>query len=818
MSAGSCLTGLEAMAKIDPERAAAARAMYEERLAEYAASGSREAAEALASRDLLDAMERQLTRKDFLAATAAKVRQRMLEEMGTYRGEGGLGGNRGNGGPGGGLDPRAGRGFFDHDPRAPYSNLEGRRKAVLGDAQRLMDQLMADHHAGFMGKVRNRAQMSDIGRELFGESTGNADAAAMASSWRRAAEYLRQRFNQAGGDIGFRADWGLPQAHDWKAIRAAGFDEWRDFIVPRLDLARMIDTDTGRPMTAAKLNSILPAIFDDIRSQGAASRTPGSKPGGSSAWANRRNDARFFAFRGAAAWEEYGAKFGSGNAYDAMMGHMEGMAREIAALEVLGPNPADSVRWIKAMLDDTARRNRDPGSTGIDEASNAGKQIDDLWNEYSGANLDPRNKRVALVFSSLRNLQVATKLGSAFLSATSDFAFQASRRQFNGLAQKTMLTDWIKLMRPGSIEDQKFAVRRGLIAQEWMSRTAAASRYALEEQGAEWTRRLANGVLQASLLSRHTQAMRWVFGMETLSSFTEAAGKSFAELDPALRGMLHRYGIDAAGWHALRSAPMDTDRGVTWISPHNLQDRALASRFMEMVHEETAIAVPETDLLTRATINSRLERGTLMGEIGRNAFQFKGFGLTVMLRQWREIMAMSGGKAARYTAGLVIGTTLMGGLALQLKAVAAGRDPRPMDDGDFWQAAMLQGGGFGLFGDFLFADQSRYGGFPQSLAGPLVSDAQGIYNVAAAKDPRRQLVREAKGFLPGNNLWYSRLAFDRLMADQMEQAINPAYPAAVRRMERSAREQGTSFFWRPGRDAPARAPDFANAFEEGPAE
>ena len=42
----------------------------------------------------------------------------------------------------------------------------------------------------------------------------------------------------------------------------------------------------------------------------------------------------------------------------------------------------------------------------------------------------------------------------------------------------------------------------------------------------------------------------------------------------------------------------------------------------------------------------------------------------------------------------LIGTTLMGALAMQLKGlVGQGQDPRPMGNAKFWGAAMLQGGG-----------------------------------------------------------------------------------------------------------------------------
>lgn len=813
MSLRVCLPGLVEDGQLTPEQAQDVGRLFDDLRADFVRSSGEEGADAFASAGALGALERQITRKEFLAGRTIKVQQRIAQDLGKYGGGRGGGGSGGGGGTGGPIDPRGGPALIAHDPRAPYSNVEGRRKAVIGQVHRMMDRLLAEHNSNILGQVRGKAQLRDMVRELFGENSGSAAARELAGSWRKASEHLRQRFNAAGGEISYRADWGLPQSHDWRKVRAAGFDAWREAILPRLDRTRMIDDRTGRPFTDSALEAVLPEIFDRIRSSGWNDRTPGSP--GALSLANRRADPRFFVFKSADDWLAYAETYGKPNAYDAMMGHVEGMARDIAAMEVLGPNPEATLRWVKGTLEKQAAEDLRPDAKGVSKAKAIGGQIDDLWDEYRGANNEPRNETMALVFSGIRSWQTATKLGSAFLSATSDFAFQVSRRKFNGLPTAGLLRDWIKLMRPGSIEDQKFAVRRGLIAEEWAGRTAAQSRYLMEELTGEIPRRMAEGVLRLSLLSRHTQAMRWAYGMEALATYTEQAGKNFGALDPALRGTLQRYGIDAAGWDALRTAPMEMDRGVEWIAPHNAQDPELAARFMEMIHEETDLAVPVADLQTRAAMNSRAKRGTLIGEGLRSALLFKSFGIAVMLRQTREIMAMQAPTAARYAAGLIIGTTVMGAAAMQLKALAQGQDPRPVDNPEFWAAAMAQGGGWGIFGDFLHSAESRTGGgLPSAVSGPLAQDVQRVADIAGSSNKPRALLRAAKSQIPGNNLWYSRLAFDRLLADQIQQATDPDYRQSFKRMERYAAEQGTAYWWDPGDTAPDRAPDLENALGE----
>lgn len=820
MSLGVCLPGLEADGKISADQAAEARALYDELLAEFSASGSREAAEALASTAALAQLERNIARKHFLAGLTIKRRQAIsndLKNYGTDIGDDRLRTRQAGGSDGGPpIAPNAAKALLGgRDPNAHFASVEGRRLAILGEAHRELDTMMADHSANLFGKIRNKGQLRDVVRELFGADSGNPNAKALAEAWRRTAERLRQRFNAAGGDIGFRADWGLPQAHDWQKVRAAGFDDWRAAIEPALDRSKMIDRRTGRPFSDEALSLVLRDVWETIRSDGTFDMTPGAA--GGKALANRRGDARFLAFKDADSWMAYQEKFGSSNAYDAMMGHIEGMARDIAALEILGPNPEATLRWVKDSVLQSAGRDNSPGSKALSQAKSAGRAVDRLWDEYRGAHQAVDNEWLALTFSGLRSWEVATKLGGAMLTAVSDAAFIASRKGFNKIARHAGIPGYLKLMAPGSIETQKMAVRRGLIAEEWASRTAGQSRYFLEEMTGAIPRALANGVLRLSMLNRHTQSARWVYGMETLATFTEAAGKSFDQLEPEWRGALQRYGMGAGDWDKLRTAPMDLDRGVEWISPHNLDDKQLAGRFMEMVHQEKNLAVPVADLETRATFNSMFPKGSVRGEMGRSAVQFKSFGLSVVLAQTKQVMAMQTGQAMRYAGGLLIGTTLMGGIAMQLKALAAGKDLRPMVDGDFWFAAMLQGGGWGIYGDFLQASENRFGGgFAETLAGPIVSDVQAVNNVARAKDPRKSIVREAKGFVPGNNLWYTRQAFDRMVADQIEEAINPDIVNARRRIHRYAAEQGTAYWWAPGDELPGRTPDFANALEEGP--
>jgi len=119
------------------------------------------------------------------------------------------------------------------------STLAGKYEAVRRSFRRDMTDAVRSFRANLAGQRRKPEMLRKVVREVFGEDTGDAAARAIAQSWSGVAEKARLRFNAAGGHVGKRADWGLPQAHDSAKVRKATYEEWRDFIMPRLDLEAM---------------------------------------------------------------------------------------------------------------------------------------------------------------------------------------------------------------------------------------------------------------------------------------------------------------------------------------------------------------------------------------------------------------------------------------------------------------------------------------------------------------------------------------------------------------------------------------------------
>lgn len=731
-----------------------------------------------------------------------------------------------------GADPGLGAlALFEQDTVSRFPSVMQLQRAVEQRATSMMDQYLATFRRDLIGRTRNKATMKDLIRELFNENTGSPAARELADAWRNASEYLRKRYNSAGGAIPKRADWGLPQFHSPEKVRAVGYTEWRDFISARLDMKRMVDEQTGLPFTPERLEVAMRDVYETIRTDGMSKIKPSGLPRGRSV-ATRRQDHRFLVFKNGDGWLEYQQRFGNPDPFDTMMAHISNMSRDIALMERLGPNPSATVNWLKQTIQKNAA-----GEAGAENlARRRSKQIDDIYGAILGNNNAPVDGKFAATFAGLRQVLQAAQLGSASIAALTDLNFQRIARGFNGLPQVGTIQQTLRQIAPLGLEEKgKLAIRLGLTAEGWSTLAAAQMRYVGDLSGPEITRRVADFVMRASLLSPWTQAGRWAFGMEFLGTLADNAGKAFKDLDPNLRGALERYGIGEDRWDLMRSTPLYEHQGAEFLRAEDIAARTdldprmaedLATKLQIMIDTETNFAVPSASMRGRLALTGDVQPGTIPGEVLRSFAMYKNFSITVLNTHiMRGLNLPTAGAKGRYMIGFIVSTTLMGALAMQLKEMAKGRDPMPMDDEAFWAAAMLQGGGLGIFGDFLFSNVNRYDrGLAETIAGPVVGFGNDLKNltignlaeVAAGEDTNAaaELVGFASRYTPGASLWYLRLGLERGITDQLRLMVDPDTPQRFRRLEsRYRNDRGQDYWWRPGETTPRRAPDLSNILE-----
>jgi len=385
-------------------------------------------------------------------------------------------------------------------------------------------------------------------------------------------------------------------------------------------------------------------------------------------------------------------------------------------------------------------------------------------------------------------------------------------------------------------ERAKMAIRLGLIADGYTTIAAAQMRFVGDMSGPEITRRISDAVMRASLLSPWTTAGRWSFGMQLLGSLADNVGKTFDQLDPKLRSALERYQIGADRWEMMRATDLYEYNGATFLRPDDIAARTdldprmaddLADKLLIMVNTETNFAVPSTSMRGRLALTGNVRPGTIAGEVTRSFAMYKNFPVTVLNTHVARSFSLNGVAAGgKYFGAFLVTATLMGALAMQLKEVAKGRDPinmNPIENPKFWGAAILQGGGLGIFGDFMFSQTNRFGGgLAETVSGPVVGLANDLRNLTignilqlvTGEDTNfgREMVNFAARYTPGSSLWYIRLGLERLVTDQVQMMVDPRAAERMRRLERRyARERGQEYWWRPGQSRPSRGPDFGAA-------
>lgn len=324
-------------------------------------------------------------------------------------------------------------------------------------------------------------------------------------------------------------------------------------------------------------------------------------------------------------------------------------------------------------------------------------------------------------------------------------------------------------------------------------------------------------------LNKWTEAGQRAFGLDFLGTLGDLRGEAFDKLPSAMREAMGRYGIEAGQWNIIRKAEPERSGGATFVNARNIADRRVSDQLQEMVLAETARAVQENTASARALMQGGTRPGTLTGEFLRNSFQFKGFAVSLLMSQAQVLRELGPYRAGVYGAQFFVGMTLFGAASIQLREIAKGRDPRPMDDPEFWADAALQGGGAGIFGDIVGSFKSdridSLAGFAlgpvYGLAKDMRSAVSGSMDNAETGEPGRpvqQGVRMAKRYLPGANLWYLRAAYERMILDRLSEAYDPAYGESQARVEQWAAENGQGLWWGPGEALPARGPELSNAF------
>lgn len=704
------------------------------------------------------------------------------------------------------------RGLVDTD------NVYSIHRELLGHFHSKVAKSLSAYRSRNAGVKQDITGMRNLVLEIQGKSTGDVTAKAFAKDVREVFDEMVDTYNAAGGNIRKIENW-WPHGWDQKLVGNISKEQFIDEFLPVLDREKMLN-ELGLPMDDLEIRLLMENAYDNITTNGLIKLDPGKARGGKKL-ANRHQEHRVLIFKDADEWMALNDKYGRNDLFNVLTDHIDTMSQEIALLRRFGSNPEFMYNHIRDIVKKErvlAKKSSMPGF------------MNDMWNVASGKVNQARYESFANFMQSFRHLEVAADLGAAAISSVNDIALVKLTAGYNGLPAMKIFKQASKLI--SSEDDRVAAVMLGLPADNFVSRSGAGARHA-ELYGTNWAAATSDFTLRASLLIPWTDSLRQAYGMVAMEMIATNASKSFKQLPKNFRRSLESYGINKDDWNVLRKSGTSEYNGTQYFAIDNLMAmenvplalrKELVSKTMRMINTEMDYAVLMPSFRERAMVTGGYERGSVGGELFRGAGMYKTFPILMITRHLYRGAAQHGFKSkAAYLAHLTIGTTIFGAIALQMKDVVKGRDPRDMTTKEFWGAAFAQGGGAGIWGDFAFSDVNRFGhSMADTLAGPLwttTGDAVkltlgNVRQVAEAKDTN--FASESVNFLrrhtPGGSIWYLRALYERTMIDELQNLTDPKAKSKQRRiMKRRKTDYGQKYWWRPGQSSPRRSPDWEAA-------
>lgn len=769
-----------------------------------------------------------------------------------------------------------------------FRGIQAKADAIAANFFRQLDGNAAGDGGKYFGLFQDPEAQQDIIRAFYGEQA-KPESMAAAKSFKDMMGNLVGRFQRAGLPLNEREDYRVPQPQDPTLVAKEGPQAWVEDHLNWVDRRKYVnpdgstmDPDQLRSMLAESYRSIS-TDGANKRAEG------GGLSGNSLVGRNKNAPRQLFfkdSTSYSAAMAKYGR---STNLYDLVSSHVRGMSKDIAMAETFGRNADQNFSQILAkafendqvalagkkveklqafreevqrLYDATAHPNR-PGNEVF---ANQAAQVRGLLGSTQlgsvvGALPDLASMKMAAELSGLP----AMKMYRAFL--------EAGAAGPNGKAFLHKAGIWQEGFQHAAtrIGAEEFRSGWGTWLNELTHKVMGLNAF---DRGL----RSANGLVTMDTLGEFSRKFDTLTEAEGEAPVLQRAGVTEdhwqvwkkAELNGGMNGKYNLLTPDAiykipdaelqdvatqriAGRSDVFKKAFDRYNKQLADNPDNARAQELANafhdRYDQLIGEETQRLKDEAaEKLLQTAYGQmqfggrgashasaadqvslgldKLPAGTPAGEIWRFITQFKGVPLGIFRAHWEGMKTLDGwGSRASYGARFVAYNALMGAMAVELKSLMNGQNPRTMNPNDeegrkFWMEATATGGGFGLYGDLFLNGQTKMGSGAEVLAGPGITAGYDlIKELSAAKEAFNngetnhnftlagvRWIR--KNAVPLGNLWYTKAAFNRLVYDQLQDKLAPGSSDKQRRRMEA---RGVSYWWAPGTTSPQQAPDMAEA-------
>lgn len=674
----------------------------------------------------------------------------------------------------------------------------------------------------------------------------------VAEDVNRVVEDMRLEMNQAGAFIGKRDDYIWKQSHSQRKIKKGGYDTWwksMDENIDYLETFGFTRREMNESPDAQKLvHDVSHRWFKDFASGiHMKSQQIGKISGvGTGNVAKKLSQSRSIHFKDGQHFHAYQKDFGIGSMSEAINVQIMSSARSMGLMRKLGPNFKENLDSVLNDLKAIAEKNDDREAFDALSSASVRNKVERDLGIVDGSALIPANNMVSSIGSALRFIQTTSKLGSSVISALTDPVQMMANARSQGRGFFSGVSEAMDgLFSTGVPRNVKREIARSVGIGFDVTRASMADMFHTVDAGPGMISKGTNLFFKMNGVSSWTDSMR--LGQITAEAtwLAELSGKSFDDLDIRMQRALEIGNIGRDEWDVIRLAKdeIEWDGGKTGIiTPEKIADLddSIIASLLEKRGENVSknsigrmrtkldenlrgyyqdlidSTVIEPTARTQSAIRQGAKKGTLLGEIWMSMMQFKSFPLAMMnQRVLRDIQLQTGKRGFFQTenfglnadnlaampamAQFMAATAVFGFAAMSLKDIVKGRKPRDPLDFKTAQAAMLQGGGLGIYGDFLFGEsKNRFGGGPvMTLLGPtagMLNSTADLYGrMKNGDDVGSSALKLLYNNTPGLNMFYIKPVTDYLIMERVFNELNPGQ--SQRRARRLKKENDQTLLW-----------------------
>ena len=709
-----------------------------------------------------------------------------------------------------------------------------------------------------MDVFKDKSVEPQIAQELFEEgSSKNPEARTIAAIIKKTYKDSIKKLNSVGAAVGELKEYIARQTHNIEKmlqtadrfsdriadrklakketsshreaqqfLREKAFLKWKNFIAPRLDAARTFEGEDP--------DKFLRSVYDALVS-GIHKKPPGEEDSKLFAFTGPGNRAkklsaeRVLHFKDGYNWYEYNKRYGSGSVQKSVINTLQQSGHEIGLLKMWGTNP-------RAMFDTISRKVLQDNRSDVD-FKKIKKQVhfsDLIFRGLAGEDKAPVDNLLAKIGSSLRAIQTMAKLGGVLLSSIPDIAFKSLLMQRHGEGVLESYGNSLKAFYSGRPKGEMrlLADALGVWANSEFGHLSAYFSAADSPVGT-LTKGLQN-FMKLSGIEWFDEINRTSAGTAISRLLAEQKNKSFDQLHAGTRSALTLYGIESKEWDLIRNNSFKMVDGKNYITPDLARDfkdddianylgktnpsdfeknqvkTDLEDRLLTYFIDQTDHANVQQEEADRAVVLRGTKPGTVEGELMRFIGQFKYFSIGYARRVLGRLIY--GGGADNFADAILRGqgdilgliqliasTTILGYVSVSSKNLMRGLVPRDPTNYHTWVASLLQGGGLGIYGDFLLGEYNRFGGgLLETAAGPALgslADAAKIFaQIREGDDPTNSTFQFVKNNMPYLNLFYTRIALDYLILYGLQERVKPG---SLERMENKIQQQNNQQYWFP---------------------